>query len=144
MGPLPHETRQEVRELRQFHLELPLARPRALGEDVENQRGAIDDPHSDRPHQVALLDRCQRVVGDEERGPETAGERGDLVHLPPPEVERGGWRAALLHHRGENLGAGGLREPGQLLHRLVHLPPTLADKPQSRQDGPVGGSVLFA
>src|SRR5439155_395136 len=42
VAPLSHEPRQEIGELGELHLELALARARALREDVEDQSGPVD------------------------------------------------------------------------------------------------------
>ena len=46
--PLPDQPRQQVRELRQLDLELALRGARALGEDVEDERGAVDHLDAER------------------------------------------------------------------------------------------------
>ncbi len=52
--------------LRQLHLEPPLSGARALGEDVQDQRGTIDHLHAaEGILQVALLRRRKLVVKDE-------------------------------------------------------------------------------
>src|SRR5207237_980222 len=68
VAPLPHEPRQEIRELGELHLELALARARALREDVEDQRGAVDHLAPQRLGDVALLAGRQPVAGDEAGG----------------------------------------------------------------------------
>src|SRR5256886_10718230 len=62
VAPLPDQPRQEIGELGELHLELALARARALREDVEDQRGAVDHFDPERLPDVALLARRQRVV----------------------------------------------------------------------------------
>ena len=62
MLPLPHEAREEVGELGQLDLELALHGARALGEDVEDERGAVDDLEAERAAEVALLDGRERIV----------------------------------------------------------------------------------
>ena len=57
VGPLADQPRQEICELRQLDLELALARARALGEDVEDQRRPVDDLDAERLRDVPLLDR---------------------------------------------------------------------------------------
>src|SRR5262249_47818305 len=54
--PLTDEAREQVRELGQLDLELALHGPRPLGEDVQDQRGAIDDLDAERAAEVSLLD----------------------------------------------------------------------------------------
>src|SRR4029077_1334041 len=87
VGPLPDQARQEIRELSQLDLQLPLGGARALGEDVEDQRGPVDDLDAERLGDVALLDRRELVVGDEEVGGCRAGGRADLLDFAAPEVE---------------------------------------------------------
>src|SRR5207245_8164400 len=58
--PLPDEPRHEVRERRSRGLELALRAARALGEDVENERGAVDHLDPQRLAEVARLDRRAR------------------------------------------------------------------------------------
>ena len=137
VGPLPHQARQEVRELGQLDLELPLAGPRALGEDVEDQGRPVDDPKLQRSRQVSLLDGREGIVGDQKTGAQRPGERPDLFDLAFPEVKAGVRRAALLDDAGDHFRPGALGQAAQLLHRLLHLPPLLAGKPESHEDRPV-------
>src|SRR5208282_545732 len=43
MSPEPRQPRQQMLELRQFDLQLAFARPGALGEDVEDERRAVEN-----------------------------------------------------------------------------------------------------
>ena len=55
VGPETGQTRQPVFELGQLDLEAPLVRRRAAGEDIEDQRRAVDDLDVERALEVALL-----------------------------------------------------------------------------------------
>src|SRR5262245_38024676 len=66
VAPLADEARQQVCELRQLDLQLPLGRARTLREDVQDQRGTVDDLDAERLGDVALLDGRERIVGNEE------------------------------------------------------------------------------
>ncbi len=66
--PHPAHARQVVLELRELDLELPLGRDRVLGEDVEDQLGAVDDAGCECVLERALLDRVELVVDDEHLG----------------------------------------------------------------------------
>jgi benzoyl-CoA 2,3-dioxygenase component A len=57
MGPHAGEPREEVFELAQLDLELRLVTPGAGREDVENDLGAVHDPHPERLFQVGALHR---------------------------------------------------------------------------------------
>jgi hypothetical protein len=63
---------------------LPSAVRRALGEDVEDQRGPVDDLDAERLGDVALLDRRELVVGNDEVG-DAAGAAAPISStLPRP------------------------------------------------------------
>jgi len=51
-----------VAQLSQFHLQLALEGTRPLGENVENQAGAIQYPAFQLAFEVALLARGERMV----------------------------------------------------------------------------------
>ena len=53
-------------QLRQFHLQLALVGGGALGENVENQAGAVEHPDLQALFKIALLGRRQRVVEDDD------------------------------------------------------------------------------
>ncbi len=57
MGPAAHQARGHVLELREFDLQFALVRARALGEDVEDQSGAIDHAALRELFEVAFLHR---------------------------------------------------------------------------------------
>ena len=131
--PLPHEARQQVGELGQLHLELALHGAGPLGEDVEDERGAVDHPHAERAAEVALLDGRERVVGDHEVGALALRERLDLLDLPLAEVEAGGRGPPVLGRPPHHEGAGRLGEPPELVETLLHHHPRLRGTPQGRQ-----------
>ena len=67
MRPQPAHAREVVLELGQLDLELALGRVGVVGEDVEDDRGAVDHRHVERLLEVALLARAELVV-DRPRG----------------------------------------------------------------------------
>jgi hypothetical protein len=66
VGPAADQARGQVLQLGQFHLQLALVALGALGENVEDQAGAVEHPHIQALFQVALLGRRQRVVEDDD------------------------------------------------------------------------------
>ena len=66
VSPAANQTRGQVLQLRQFHLQLALVGGGALGENVEDQAGAVQHPDLQALFQVALLGRRQRVVEDDD------------------------------------------------------------------------------
>ncbi len=107
--PLPDQARQQVRQLRQLHLQLALHGAGALREDVEDERGAIDHADAEGAAQVPLLDGRERIVGDHEIGALPLRQGLDLLHLALAEVEPRGRSPAILgraphHPRARRLG----------------------------------------
>ena len=62
------EARQQVVQLRQFHLQAAFAGAGARGEDIEDELGAVDDLGIEGLFQVALLGGGQVVVEDDDVG----------------------------------------------------------------------------
>src|SRR5262249_56850666 len=81
VSPLPDQTREQIRELSQLDLELSFRGARALGEDVEDQRRAVDHLEAKRLREVALLHRRQRIVADHEARACSAARLCELVLL---------------------------------------------------------------
>ena len=131
--PLPDEPRQQIRELRQLDLQLALARARALGEDVEDQRRPVDDLQAERLGHVALLARRERVVADDEVGRQRLRGAPELLDLPLAEVESRCRRRALLDDAVDDAAAGRRDETRELLERLLDLPAPLRG-PLHRRD----------
>ena len=118
VGPQPAHAREVVLELRQLDLHVALGRVRVVGEDVEDDRGAVDHGHADRLLEVALLARQQLVVD----GDQVRVRLGDgflqLRELALAEVVvRVGLRAALdeLARDGDSGGAQQLLQLGEVV-----------------------------
>ena len=85
MGPQPAHAREVVLELGELDLELALGRVGVVGEDVEDDRRAVDHRHAERLLEVALLARRQLVVAGDQVG--VAGARSPAfssASLPRP------------------------------------------------------------
>jgi hypothetical protein len=126
MSPLSDQTRHQVGELRELHLKLAFSRTRSLREDVEDERGAVDDFEPRHLGDVPLLHRRERIVGDEEVGALRLRQRADLLDLAAPEIERRRRRRTVLDDPCGDLGACCHDERGQLVQRLVDLEPALS------------------
>ncbi len=119
----PHvgQTRQQIFQLRQLHLQLPLRGMRALGENIQDQPGAIEHLHVQHLFQVALLRGRQLPIEDDQRGLGRFHHRFQLLRFALAQVgARIGLLAPLrddLHH----LAAGGVRQLFQLGERLFPL-----------------------
>jgi hypothetical protein len=87
VAPAAHQARGQVLELGELDLQLAFARLRTLGEDLEDQAGAVHDPALHLLFHVPLLGGRQRVVEDDEGGVELVGGARDLAHLAGAGVE---------------------------------------------------------
>ncbi len=76
-------------ELRQFDLQLALVGTRPLGEDVQNQAGAIEHTAFERALEVALLAGGQRVIEDHQLGLAFLDEVMQLLDLAAADQELG-------------------------------------------------------
>ena len=83
------QARQPVAQLRQLDLHHPLLARGVLGEDVEDQRHAVDDVAPEQLLQVALLSGRQLVVEDHDVDVEGVGQAAQLVGLAGADVGGG-------------------------------------------------------
>ena len=85
---LPHAAhpRQVVLELRELDLELALGAARVLGEDVEDQLRAVDDPRLEEVLEPALLRGLELVVDEQRLGAGLAVGVLQLFELPLADV----------------------------------------------------------
>ena len=120
-GRLPHEVRphtgqarQKVLVLRQFHLQLALARLGALGENVEDQARAVEHAHAEFLLQHAHLRRGELIVKHREVAVVGDDEFAQLRHLALAEEGARVRRGLVLQQRHDGLAAGCLHERGQL------------------------------
>src|SRR5690606_5898750 len=75
------QPRQEVLQLGQLDLRLALAALGVLGEDVEDQRGAVDDLDLDDVFELTQLARGQLAVADHRVGPRGGDDVAQLGRL---------------------------------------------------------------
>ncbi len=121
VGPHAHQAWQHVLKLRQLHLHLRLARPRARREDVEYQLGAIHHALAGRVLDVLALRRRQLVVEHDQRRVLVVDDQAQLLDLSLPQVGRRIRLVDLLGNFADYEAARGIHEALQLLEMLVHL-----------------------
>ena len=68
--------------MRQFDLQNALFRAGALAENLQNQRGAVDDLALPSAFQVALLHGRQSAIRNDQRGFVSLDDSGDFLDLP--------------------------------------------------------------
>ena len=88
---------------------------RVLGEDVEDQRDAVDDVAREQLLEVALLRGRELVVEHHEVDVERLRELAQLLRLAGTDVGGGVGSIAPLEHELDRLGAGGVDEERELV-----------------------------
>ncbi len=106
-------------ELRQFNLQLAFARPGALGEDVEDERRAVNDFALEDFFEVAAL-RGRKVVVENHRVHVVApAEVREFLGLALADERGGRQRLHFLDSGVNDLAAGGLGQFAQFGERIA-------------------------
>ncbi len=108
------QPRQHVLQLGQLDLGLALAALGVLGEDVQDQRGAVDHLDLDHALKAAQLARAELAVADHRVRAGRGHDPGQLVRLARAHVGGGVDPAPALDQAVEHHGARGLGEPAEL------------------------------
>lgn len=85
-----------------------------LGEDVKDQRGAVNDPRAGQLLQVALLRWRNLIVGDDEINTLVAADQREVTGAALAQVEVGGGGGQALGERADDLGPRRAGQRGQL------------------------------
>jgi len=115
VAPEPCQPGQKVLELGQFDLEFALARASALGEDVQDQRGAVQDLAVEGLFQVAALGGAQLVIEDDRIDVRFAAVRREFLGLAFADVGCGARGGHLLEAIPDHLAPG----TGGQLRKLI-------------------------
>ena len=137
---LAAQTGQQVFQLGKLHLQLALFAAGPLGEDIQNQGGAVNHLDAAGLFQVADLGGGQLPVEDEQVYLLLLAELGRLLHHTGADAGGGIWGGALLGQGEDRLRTGGV---GQLLqlpqrHLRVVLPGV-----QGNKQSPLGPRFVF-
>jgi len=110
LRPVSRQARQEVVELREFHLQLTFPGAGVPGENIQNDLGAIDDTAVSRAFNVALLCGGEFTIEDEQVGSCACRQLPNFIQLAAAD-ERGGIQPlARLENPVLDRGAGALGE----------------------------------
>ena len=118
VAPETRQARQQVLQLRQLDLKLALAGARALREDVQNERGAVEHLAVEGLLQVAALGRGKLVVEDDRVYIGAVAVRGKLVRLAFADVGSRARGSHLLNAIPHYLCPGGRGKLRKLLQRI--------------------------
>src|SRR5262249_40852325 len=115
------EARKPIAELRELDLELAVSRTSALGEDVEDQLGAVDHSHGETLAQVAGLRRREVAVEDHELGVMAEGAHHEVLEAALADHRARVALGAVLEHHVRHLDAGRARQLAELVERFLRL-----------------------
>ena len=118
--PLP-ESRQEVPHLRELYLQLAVARFGVLGEDIENELGAIYNLEIGHSRDVVRLGRSEVAVENQRLGVELHGSDDHVLELAASERVSGVDSVANLQHSVSDLDSRRARKLFQLTERVIRL-----------------------
>jgi hypothetical protein len=122
VGPHPGQARQAVLKLSEFDLQAPLVRLCPAGEDVEDERRAVDDHDVEFALEVALLGRAQLAVDHDDVVVERLPQLLDLRQLAFADVGPGVRVVDLLRDRTNHFDVDRLSEARQLFQRVGRHP----------------------
>ena len=114
MRPAPDQPRRQMLELRELHLQLAFESAGPLGEDVQNERDAIEHAAFELGLQVALLGRRERVIEDHDFGVVVDDPLANFVQLAAADEEASIGRAPSAGDRRHGQSTGGNCEVGEL------------------------------
>ena len=139
--PVTREPRQQMFELRELHLQLALPRACALREDVEDERGAVENLALENLLQIARLRPAQIVVEDDRVHVQLFALFGKLHRLAAADEGAGHGRLQLLPARAGHDAAGRLREFGEFFERLLDFRGRAALEFKPDEEDPLGPPV---
>ena len=105
VAPKACQPREQVLQLREFDLELALARASALGENVKDERGAIEDFAIKYTLQIAALRGRKFVIKDDRIDLVVSALAGKLIRFPASDKCPGRRRVKLLGSVADDFSA---------------------------------------
>ena len=122
VAPKPRQARQQMLQLRQFHLQFAFARPGALRENIQNQRRAVQHLAAENFFQIAALRGRQFVVEDHRVHTSLRQNSANSAALPVPMKVAGHGRLQLLRALAHDRAAGGGGQFGQFIQGIARSP----------------------
>ena len=113
------QAREQVLQLRQLDLRLALLALGVLGEDVEDQRGAVDDLDLDDVLQRAALGRASSPSQIDGVGADGRDDAAQVLRLARAEEGAGSGFCRRCRSAVEHLRPGGLGERGELAQGVL-------------------------
>jgi hypothetical protein len=140
VGPQTSQPRQPIFELGQFDLQAPFVGRGAAGEDVEDERSAVDDFDVQRALEIPLLGWCEVVIDHDDVVVNVGPPVLDFLELSLADVGASEGVGELLSDRADDLDVDGLGQAGELFQRIGGGP-GLAGALDGDQERMLGGLV---
>ena len=118
---LPNQAAGLVLQLRQFDLQLALGGRCALGENVQDQRRAVNHLHAQNLLQIARLNARQFLVKNAQISFQCLTLPAQFIRAPAPDEQRRIRLILLLQELPHDLRPGGVRQARQLIQRFQAL-----------------------
>ena len=115
VSPHPGQAWKPVFQLGEFNLQASLVRLCPAGEDVENQRRAVDHQHVELSLEIPLLRGCQVTVDHDQVITKVLAEVPDLFELALADIGARVRMGQLLGNRAHHLDVDRLGKPGEFL-----------------------------
>jgi hypothetical protein len=131
-------------ELRDLDLQLALAALGALGEDLQNEKFAVEHGNVQRPLQVALLRGAQRHVEDRGAGAAAGDERRQFLDLAAAQKEGSIGTVAPRAEFADDGEAGRCDQLARLVQGIGGLMPERAARADDDTDDESARSALRA
>ena len=116
---------------------MPLGAGGVLGEDVQDDRGAVDRRAAEDALEVVLLGRTQHVVEHHRVGVVLLGHIPDLERLPPPDIGGRVDAVPALHDTMHRVRTSGVGESGQLVEGLLRVDRRVRRRDDADQHDPL-------
>ena len=110
VGPGAGQPGQQILEPREMDLDAALVRSRTLGEDVQDEQGAIDHTHAQDLFHRFLGAGWQLIVADDQVGRMLDGQLARLIQLAAPEIGARVRMIQALRHSADDVRASGARQ----------------------------------
>ena len=138
VGPEAGQPRHQVLELGQLDLQLAFAGARALGEDLEDQRGAVEQLALEDLLQVAALGAGQLVVEDDGVHLLLLAVPGELLRLARADVGARMRRLQLLRAVAHDLRADRAGQFGEFVERIADVQGGAGLQLHADEEGAIG------
>jgi len=109
-------------QLRQLYLKLAFPRARALGENIKNQRGPIQNLAAENLLEVPALSRRQLIIENDGVDVGLAAETGEFLRFAGPDKCARTRRLQLLHAIADHLAAGRAGQLRKLFDGIAGFP----------------------